>query len=44
MLGGIAVLVPRFSRLKEWAYAGIFLMSRAPQSRTPPRVTGAAGA
>lgn len=24
VLGGIAVLVPRFPRLKEWAYAGIF--------------------
>lgn len=23
VLGGIAVLVPRFPRLKEWAYAGI---------------------
>jgi uncharacterized membrane protein YphA (DoxX/SURF4 family) len=22
--GGIAILVPRFPRLKEWAYAGIF--------------------
>jgi uncharacterized membrane protein YphA (DoxX/SURF4 family) len=25
VLGGIAVLVPRFPRLKEWAYAGIFI-------------------
>ena len=25
MLGAIAILVPRFPRLKEWAYAGIFL-------------------
>jgi uncharacterized membrane protein YphA (DoxX/SURF4 family) len=25
VLGGIAILVPRFPRLKEWAYAGIFL-------------------
>ena len=25
VLGAIAILVPRFSRLKEWAYAGIFL-------------------
>ena len=24
VLGGIAVLMPRFPRLKEWAYAGIF--------------------
>jgi DoxX-like family len=24
MLGAIAILVPRFPRLKEWAYAGIF--------------------
>lgn len=24
MLGGIALLVPRFPRLKEWAYAGLF--------------------
>src|SRR5450631_1370054 len=24
VLGAIAILVPRFSRLKEWAYAGIF--------------------
>ncbi len=24
VLGGIALLVPRFPRLKEWAYAGIF--------------------
>ncbi len=23
LLGGIAVLVPRFPRLKEWAYAGV---------------------
>ena len=23
-LGAIAILVPRFPRLKEWAYAGIF--------------------
>jgi uncharacterized membrane protein YphA (DoxX/SURF4 family) len=25
LLGGIALLVPRFPRLKEWAYAGIFI-------------------
>lgn len=24
ILGGIAVLAPRFPRLKEWAYAGMF--------------------
>ena len=24
VLGGIALLVPRFPRVKEWAYAGIF--------------------
>jgi hypothetical protein len=24
LLGAIAILVPRYSRLKEWAYAGIF--------------------
>jgi hypothetical protein len=24
VLGAIAILVPRFPRLKEWAYAGIF--------------------
>jgi len=24
VLGGIAVLVPRFARVKEWAYAGTF--------------------
>jgi uncharacterized membrane protein YphA (DoxX/SURF4 family) len=25
VLGAIAILLPRFPRLKEWAYAGIFL-------------------
>jgi uncharacterized membrane protein YphA (DoxX/SURF4 family) len=25
LLGGVAILVPRFPRLKEWAYAGIFI-------------------
>jgi uncharacterized membrane protein YphA (DoxX/SURF4 family) len=25
LLGGIAILAPRFPRLKEWAYAGIFI-------------------
>ena len=24
ILGGIALLVPKFPRLKEWAYAGVF--------------------
>jgi uncharacterized membrane protein YphA (DoxX/SURF4 family) len=24
LLGGVALLVPRFPRVKEWAYAGIF--------------------
>src|SRR5215831_4693932 len=24
LLGGIALVVPRFPRLKEWAYAGVF--------------------
>jgi len=24
LLGGVALLVPRFPHLKEWAYAGIF--------------------
>jgi uncharacterized membrane protein YphA (DoxX/SURF4 family) len=24
LLGGLAILAPRFPRLKEWAYAGIF--------------------
>jgi uncharacterized membrane protein YphA (DoxX/SURF4 family) len=26
ILGGVAILVPRFPRLKEWAYAGLFFM------------------
>jgi uncharacterized membrane protein YphA (DoxX/SURF4 family) len=26
VLGGVALLVPRFPRLKEWAYAGLFLI------------------
>jgi uncharacterized membrane protein len=26
ILGGVALLVPRFPRLKEWAYAGLFFM------------------
>jgi uncharacterized membrane protein YphA (DoxX/SURF4 family) len=25
LLGGIAILVPKFPRLKEWAYAGTFI-------------------
>ncbi|GHO77707.1 hypothetical protein KSD_54780 [Ktedonobacter sp. SOSP1-85] len=25
LLGGIALLVPHFPRLKEWAYAGVFI-------------------
>ena len=25
LLGGVALLAPRFPRLKEWAYAGIFI-------------------
>src|SRR5438093_9728432 len=26
ILGGLALLVPRFPRLKEWAYAGLFFI------------------
>jgi uncharacterized membrane protein YphA (DoxX/SURF4 family) len=26
VLGGVALLVPRFPRLKEWAYAGLFFI------------------
>jgi hypothetical protein len=34
VLAGIALLVPRFARLKEWAYAGIFFnMTGAAASR-----------
>ena len=34
VLAGIALLVPRFARLKEWAYAGIFFnMTGAAVSR-----------
>jgi DoxX-like protein len=30
VLGGVALLVPRFPRLKEWAYAGlVFIYTRA---------------
>jgi uncharacterized membrane protein YphA (DoxX/SURF4 family) len=25
LLGGVALLVPRFPRVKEWAYAGVFI-------------------
>jgi hypothetical protein len=25
LLGGVAILVPKFPRVKEWAYAGIFI-------------------
>jgi uncharacterized membrane protein YphA (DoxX/SURF4 family) len=25
LLGGVAILAPKFPRLKEWAYAGIFI-------------------
>jgi uncharacterized membrane protein len=33
VLGAVAVLVPRFPRLKEWAYAGMFFcMTRAAAS------------
>jgi uncharacterized membrane protein YphA (DoxX/SURF4 family) len=35
LLGGLAILVPRFPRLKEWAYAGIFIdLSSAAVSNT----------
>ena len=35
MLGGIAILMPRFPRLKEWAYAGmIFDLTGAAYSST----------
>jgi hypothetical protein len=34
MLGAVAVLVPRFPRLKEWAYADMFYHDRS--SRLPP--------
>jgi hypothetical protein len=26
VLGGVALLVPRFPQLKEWAYAGLFFI------------------
>ena len=26
LLGGVALLMPRFARLKEWAYAGLFFI------------------
>ena len=25
LLGAVALVIPRFPRLKEWAYAGVFL-------------------
>ena len=39
LLGGVALLVPRFPRVKEWAYAGIFFdlsgaVALRPESRT----------
>ena len=34
VLGGVAILVPRFPRLKEWAYAGlVFIYTGAAASR-----------
>jgi uncharacterized membrane protein YphA (DoxX/SURF4 family) len=37
VLGAVAVLAPRFSRLKEWAYAGMFFsMNEAYLSRLNP--------
>jgi uncharacterized membrane protein YphA (DoxX/SURF4 family) len=34
VLGGVAILAPRFPRLKEWAYAGlVFVYSGAAASR-----------
>ena len=49
VLGAVALLVPRFPRLKEWAYAGmVFIYTGAVASRlavgdrpvTPPRARG----
>ena len=44
LLGGVALLVPRFPRLKEWAYAGAFFeMTGAAASwalRSPSRILG----
>jgi uncharacterized membrane protein YphA (DoxX/SURF4 family) len=44
VLGAIAILVPRFPRLKEWAYAGIFFdLTGAAVSCTAVGVYGAYG-
>lgn len=42
LLGAIAVIVPRFPRLKEWAYAGVvFNLTGALASNLVSRVTDA---
>ena len=42
LLGGIAVILPRFPRLKEWAYAGVvFNLTGALASHIASRVMGA---
>src|SRR6266566_7364036 len=38
ILGGVALLVPRFPRLKEWAYAGLFFIYTGYSCRTWPLV------
>ncbi|WP_348270113.1 DoxX family protein [Edaphobacter paludis] len=44
VLGAIAILVPRFPRLKEWAYAGIFFdLTGAAASSASVGVFGAYG-
>jgi uncharacterized membrane protein YphA (DoxX/SURF4 family) len=44
VLGAIAILVPRFPRLKEWAYAGIFFdLTGAAASTASVGVYGAYG-
>jgi uncharacterized membrane protein YphA (DoxX/SURF4 family) len=44
VLGAIAILVPRFPRLKEWAYAGIFFdLTGAAASSASVGVYGAYG-
>lgn len=44
VLGAIAILVPRFPRLKEWAYAGIFFdLTGAAASTAGVGVYGAYG-
>ena len=44
LLGAIAILVPRFPRLKEWAYAGIFFdLTGAAASCAPVGGHGAYG-